>query len=295
MACHECAGRFVTPYEDLMKAAALSCLAFACAASVLTAGPVEEAIVAAVRLSEHPSYSWISTVNDDARTYDIVGRTTSAGYSQVRMPVVNTVRQRLGRGVTDAQVDFFFRGNVDCVIATDEGWKSVGELPLAADTSPMLGTTSLVHHSSRSVFGRNTGIRSSSKFENERGRRSYSNLQMGLSHPHEELGVIVSSGIDLQAEGDTLTGSLTDLGAQLLLVRDGQTEITPLQAAGTFTLWIRDGLVTRYQVKLQGVLAIKTGLGTRQIAVTQNTSTQISDIGTTSVEVPFEVMAKLGR
>jgi len=192
-------------------------------------------------------------------------------------------------------VQAIFRGNVDCVIATDEGWKAVEELPVVADTTPILGTSSLVHNSSRSVLGRNTGVRSASQFEHDREDRAYSNLQMGLSHPHEELGVIVSSGTDLHVENDMLTGSLTEMGAQLLLVRDGQTGITPLQGSGTFTLWFRDGVVNRYQVRLQGVLAIKTGLGTRQIAVTQRTSTVISDIGTTTVDVPIEAVAKLGR
>ena len=84
------------------------------------------------------------------------------------------------------------------------------------------------------------------------------------------------------------------LGAQLLLVRDGQPEITPEQGAGTFTIWMRAGMVQRYQVRLKGVLAIKIGLGTKRVTVNQTTLTVIRDVGTTRVEVPAEARRKLG-
>ena len=41
-----------------------------CATAGAFAGPREAAIVAAMKLSEQPNYSWTTTVTDDARTYD---------------------------------------------------------------------------------------------------------------------------------------------------------------------------------------------------------------------------------
>lgn len=40
------------------------------------AGPIEDAVVAVMRLSDRPNYTWVATVDDDARSYDIVGRTS---------------------------------------------------------------------------------------------------------------------------------------------------------------------------------------------------------------------------
>lgn len=283
-----------------MNLPALNCVALAClAGSSLFAGPVDDGIVIAMRLSERPNYSWTSIVDDDARTYDIVGKTSPDGFTQVRMPIVNSIRRRLGRGATDNLVDAIFRGNVECVLATDTGWKTIEELPIVRDTEPILGTDGMGDPGSilttpGAVTGGGGSILPLPKGDDERGRRVYSNLQMGISHPHEDLGVIVSSGTELRASGEVLTGTLTELGAQLLLVRDGQPEITPEQGAGTFTIWMRAGMVQRFQVKLEGVLAIKTGLGTKRVTVNQTTHTVIRDVGTTRVEVPAEARRKLG-
>jgi hypothetical protein len=126
-------------------------------------------------------------------------------------------------------------------------------------------------------------------------KRSYSNLQLGLSLPHEELGIIVSSHASLAVNESVASGTLTELGAQLLLVRDGQKELTPLRGAGTFKLWLRNGGVEKYQVRLEGIVQVDTPSGRRQLAVTQTTETIVKNVGTTQVEVPEEAIRKLGR
>src|SRR5690606_24114110 len=111
----------------------------------------------------------------------------------------------------------------------------------------------------------------------------------------EELGVIVTSHSRMEADGDSVHGELTELGAQLLLVHDGQHQLTPLQAAGTFQLWLRDGRVARYQVKLTGRLAIETPAGRHEVDVRQSTLTVLKSIGSTTVDVPEEARRKLTR
>ena len=90
------------------------------------------------------------------------------------------------------------------------------------------------------------------KGKRREGPQAYSNLQLAISHPHEDLAVIVSGHTSLKVEGDTATGTLTELAAQLLLVHDGQNEISPARAEGTFRLWINGGMVTKYQVQQIG-------------------------------------------
>ena len=137
------------------------------------------------------------------------------------------------------------------------------------------------------------GPRRSKSSSRDREDRAYSNLQLAISHPHEELGVIVGSHQEFTVEGDVVSGTLTDLGAQLLLVRDGQKDITPLRAAGSFKVWLRDGLVAKYQVKLEGILKIDTPNGQRNVQVNQTTHTVIKDVGTTTVIVPDQARVKL--
>jgi hypothetical protein len=273
------------------------------ATPALHAGPRESAIMATMRLSDQPSYSWVATVSDDARTYDIIGKTSKSGFTQVKMPVINAIRRRLGRSVTDTQIELIFRGNVACVIATDEGWLRPEELPPPPEMDPeferIVSPTGPIGVSgSRSISGgiiKGATIRKTARTPGDDAdrERGYSNLQLAISHPHEELGVIVGSHVDFNVEGDVVSGTLTDMGAQLLLVRDGQKEIVPLRASGTFKLWLRDGLVAKYQVRLQGVLSVDTPSGRRQIEVHQSTDTVLKDIATTKVDVPTQARTKL--
>lgn len=271
----------------------------------LSAGPVEDAIVGIMRLSDQPNYTWVTTVSDDARTYDIDGKTARTGYSVVKMPVINSVRRRLGRDVVDTRVDVIFRGNVECVLLVDQRWIRPDELPepemisdfdrlgVAAATArpgsiipaPVGGTVM-----KGSVIRRPT-VTSPPHDEEKRG---YSNLQLAICPPHEELGVIVGSHANLKVEGDLVTGTLTDMGAQLLLVRDGQKEISPIRAAGTFKIWLREGMVSRYQLKLEGALSVVSEkMGRVTVLVQQRSTTELRDIGATPVDVPDLARAKL--
>jgi hypothetical protein len=263
----------------------------------LHAGPVESSIVAIMRLSEQPNYSWVATISDDARTYDVVGQTERGGFSRVKMPVVNTVRRQLGRSVTDTDIDLIYRGNIECVIETEHGWRKVSELSQmpSNDTRSASGAAGsfpgIYPSNTRTTRGR------TAKGSNPRdsGPRAYSNLQLGLSLPHEELGVIVGSHVEFKVDGDMVTGKLTDLGAQLLLVRDGQDNLQPLRASGTFRIWLRGGMVSKYQLKLEGVLEVQLSSGPKQIQVQQTTDTVVKDIGTTRFEIPEQARDKLGK
>ena len=272
-------------------------LGFICAgAAQLHAGPTETAIMAIMRLSEQPNYSWVATVSDDARTYDIVGKTVRGEFTRVTMPLVNSLRRQVGRGVTDTDVEMIFRGNTACVIQTDDGWKTPAELPAYdARNSDARRSSGYPGSTGRSRSGRPPSTGAAPISGRSRGDRGYSNLQLGISLPHEELAVIVGSHQEFKAEGDTVSGALTDLGAQLLLVRDGQESITPVRASGTFKLWLRDGMVVKYQVQLEGTLLVRVSSQSREVTVHQSTETVLKDVGTTRVEVPADARAKLAR
>lgn len=255
-----------------------------------------------MKLTERPNYSWITTVTDDARTYTITGRTTPAGFTRVQMPVVNRLRRKLGRGVTDTEIELIFRGNVACVVETPQGWRTPAELPdVPLEPTTGTGTTAAAGPSIDVNATVGAGVTGGPGIsvplpppKRAAGTLPYSNLQLALSHPHEELSVIVGSHAAFKVEGDQVTGTLTEVGARLLLVHDGQEQLTPRRASGTFSLRLHHGHVVQYRVSLEGVVAVESTGGPREIIVRQTTDTVLRDIGTTSVDVPEDARLRLG-
>ncbi len=281
-----------------MRTIVLAAVAVA-ATTAARAGPAELAIVAAMKLPDAPNYSWVTTVDDDARTYEITGKTDKSDYSVVEMPMVAAVR----RGVTrngansDNQVETVFKGDEKLVIQTPNGWKTPEELAAAA-RSGNSGQRSggMGGMGGRRGGGRRGGFPGSG---GPGGRDSttppvFSNLQLTLSRPAGEIGIIVASHTDLTVDGDTVSGTLTETGAKLLLVHPGQKEITPLSASGTFRLWIKDDVLVKYEVKLGGVLAVMTNGTRREVEVHQTATTELKNVGTTTLDVPDEAKKKLG-
>lgn len=259
-------------------------LLFLATAAALHAGPTDSAIVAAMKLPDAKSYRWIATIEDDARTYQIAGQTGPDDFSLVTMPMPAALRRRISRSTanSDNQVEVVFRGAEDCVIQTPDGWKTPAELARGAQSSAGAG-----------------GEIGLPPVPNRRSRtgdppRAYSNLQLNLSRPHEELGIIVGSYTDIKAEveGDVVSGTLSETGAKLLLVHPGQDELTPLSASGTFRLWVRDGALVKYEVRLTGTLAVETPSARREIVVHQKSTTELTGVGTTKFAVPEEARRK---
>jgi hypothetical protein len=269
--------------------------------SVGRAGPAERTVLAAMKLSDLPNYSWTSTIADDARTYQIEGKTQRGNCTWLHMPMVVSLARRLGPRA-GGEIEAFFRGNERCVIHTGRGWQTPDELPREhwSWTDADEWRFSRPNESARWALagGRGPSADPCDPFAQllqgapkaEKNETPVSIAQFGVSHPHEELGVIVSCLTDLQVDGDGVAGTLSDLGAQLLLVRDGQEDITPLQAAGGFRLQIKDGVVVGYALRLAGIIAVD---GRRRL-VHQYSQTVVKDIGTTRFEAPDEAKRKLG-
>ncbi len=264
----------------------------ACLGPALVAGPTDTAIVAAMKLPDAKNYSWVTTVEDDARTYNISGQTDQSDFSLVTMPMVAAVRRRVGRGSapSDNQVEAIFKGAERCVLRTPDGWKTPAELADQARAAARGGPGGAGFPGGAFPGG-----------GPPRGRRGaghppapYSNLQSNLARPHEEVGVIVGSYTDIRAEGDVITGTLSETGAKLLLVHPGQNELTPLKAGGTFRLWVRDGALVKYELRLEGTLAVETPAARREVEVHQKSTTELKAVGTTIFTVPEEARMKLG-
>ncbi|MDO8539610.1 MAG: hypothetical protein Q7S40_04155 [Opitutaceae bacterium] len=265
-------------------------------------GPIDTAIVAAMNLSEQPNYSWTCTVMDDASTYDIKGETERNGYTWQRLPMIKSVARRLGRDA-DSVLETIFRDAGHFAIRTQDGWKTLDELPRRdpdwMDEDNWWGAPVSVPMAIDPLTGAITpldpfGWPAVILYPAPPARRTsavpYSNAQLALALPHEELGVMVSSYEAMHVEDDIATGTLTDLGAQLLLVREGQGKLEPVMAAGGFRLWLKGGRVVKYDLELAGILVVDR----KKVLVRQKSHTVLHDIGKTRVDVPIDVQRKFG-
>ena len=70
--------------------------------------------------------------------------------------------------------------------------------------------------------------------------------------------------------------------------------LVPLQAGGTFRLWVRGGALVKYETRLEGVLRVDDAAGRREVRVNETSTTTLSEVGTARVEVPPEVRKRLG-
>ena len=259
---------------------------------------LETAIVAAMKLSEVPNYSWTCTVTDDAKTYTIEGKTQNGGYTWQRQPMPKMIARRLGRDAGQ-DLESIFSSKLRYVIDTGSGWKTLNELPkLHSDwgdedwyfvTLPLGQTADMAADGSDSFELPPAIYLPVVPKDDADKNRVYSNAQFALALPHEELGVIVSSHADFQVKDGVVSGTLTDLGAQLLLVHDGHEYIKPVTAGGRFKLWLKGGLVEKYLVELAGIMVIDR----KPVYVRQKSITMVKDIGTTRLEVPADARRRL--
>jgi hypothetical protein len=252
----------------------------------LVAGPREDLILAAMRLGEAPNYAWLTTVTDDARIYTVEGRTVRGDLTHILQPLVNQLRRPLGLGSTETQVEFFFRGNRTCVIATPHGWLTPEEILALPDPSPGPG---------RSQPGAAAAPLSLPRVPPASAPRPFSNLQLAISHPHEELAMLVAGLEELRLQDGVALGSLAEVTARLLLVHDGQEQVEPVRAAGRFRLWVEHRLVRRYELHLEGILRISAAGTSRDVAVRQVSATVVREVGATGFPVPEAVRARLGQ
>jgi hypothetical protein len=265
-------------------------------ASLLTSGrasSVDFVIIQAMRLAEAPNYSWITMVSDNVATFTMEGRTEPTGFTWVKMPMMRAVARRLQQS-NGGYLEAIFLGRDTFVLRIADVWVAMHALPWAMP-DPDIDTFALARGRPGGRMGTlgaplpTRGRSRSVQALDDEDLRLPGNVHLGLTPPHEEIGVIVSSFVELRINADVVTGTLSELGAALLLIRDRQVDVTPVSAQGSFRLWFKDGQVAQYQLRLDGILAI----GRKASTVSTLTTTMIKLIGTTTIEIPDEARALL--
>jgi hypothetical protein len=108
--------------------------------------------------------------------------------------------------------------------------------------------------------------------------------------PAAESEDIAGKTKDLTQTDDAYSGDLTEDGAKSLLAwraRGGDGPIVS-KAKGSAKFWVKDGIITKYQYKLQGTM----NFGGDDIDIDRTTTVEVKDVGATKITIPDEAKAK---
>lgn len=225
------------------------------------AGPKEDATAAARKLAEK-SYSW-KTSSENAGGGggggggrggfgSQEGKISSDGTAFITMP---------GR---DNNTEAVIKGE-KFAVKRGEGWQSASELAANAESGGGGG-------GGRGRFG-------AAMFRN-------------FKAPAARAQDLIGHTKELKSADGVISGDLTEAGAKSLMTFGGRgggggPEISG--AKGSVKFWVKDGVLTKMETKVQGTMSFNGN----DREIDRTTTTEIKDIGTTTVTVPEEASKKL--
>lgn len=231
---------------------------FAASALAADAGPKDTVKAAAKKLAEKANYGWKTTVEmgDGAagnrfRPGPTEGKTEKDGLTCLAMT----------RG--ENTIEVVMKGE-KAAIKTPDGWQSSTELASGGggQGNPVRGVSRIIE---------------------------------SFKAPAAEVAGLVEKAKELTLAGDVYSGDLTEDGAKALLSfnrRPGAGGGEPpaiSNAKGSVKIWLKDGVVAKYAVKLSGSISFNGN----EMNLDRTTTTEIKEVGTTKLEVPAEAKAKL--
>jgi len=221
------------------------------AASVLAAdsSPKDDVSGAAKKLAQKDNYSWKSTMDFGNFSTTTEGKTDKDGLAALALTTGDNTRE------------VFLKGGKGAVKTPEEGWQSLAEIEAAASGGG-------------------------------RGRQFMLRRLQNFKTPADEAANLVAKTTELKKDGDAYSAELTEAGAKELLSagrRTGADAPEPKNAKGSVKFWIKDGVLSKYELKQQGT--VRFGDNDRDIDGT--TTVEIKDIGTTKIEIPDAAKKKL--
>jgi hypothetical protein len=303
---HHASGNLLSS-DSMKRGVSLLYPALLCGAALLArADATDDAMVAAMKFSTTTTYSWAATLNQNSHDLEIHGKTSVGSYSLVTFVGYASA----GGGASTASssagggVNAVFLGDNKFVVQSNGNWVNPGNVsPPSEQSDPGNQNTAGSGGSSGKRGGRNRGMGGGMGTSGQRGRSSGGTrdsssatgspkLPSGINLPHEQLAIVAANYAEIHLEGGVVNGKLTESAAGLLLLPPGSMQAPPEKAAGTFRLWTTDGTVTKYELKLTAA----TGPGGASVkgGLSETITVELTDVGTTTVEVPPAARIKLG-
>jgi hypothetical protein len=121
--------------------------------------------------------------------------------------------------------------------------------------------------------------------------RFFGRMFRNFKAPAAQAADLAARAKELKKEGDAVAGELNEeITKELLTFRgrggDGPTVTSP---KGSVKFWVKDGVLSKYEFKVQG----KVSFDGNERDVDRTTTVEITDVGTTKMDVPEEVKKKL--
>jgi hypothetical protein len=109
--------------------------------------------------------------------------------------------------------------------------------------------------------------------------------------PADQAQDLVSKTKELKKDGDAYSGELTEAGAKELLTfgRRGSDSPGPKNSKGSVKLWVKDGQLSKYELKLSGTVSF----GGDEQDLEGVATVEIKDAGKAKLEVPEAAKKKL--
>lgn len=160
----------------------------------------------------------------------------------------------------DNETKAVLQGDKGAVQMPDEGWQSLAEIEANTEQGPGRWIAAILRN---------------------------------FKAPAAEAEDLASKAKELKKDGDAFSSDLTDEGAKDLLTfrgrRGGQAPPPPQNAKGSVKFWIKDGMLSKYELHLSGTV----NFGGEDRDMDRTTTVEIKDVGTTKVNVPEEAKKKL--
>lgn len=223
---------------------------------VAHAGAKEDATAAAKKLAEK-SYSW-KTSSENAGGGGGGGGRGGFGSQDGKISADGTAMITVpGR---DNNTEAVIKGD-KFAVKLGEGWQSAAELAANAEGGG----------------GRGRG-----------GAGLFRNFKAPAVRAQE----LVGHTKELKAADGVISGDLTEEGAKSLMTFGGRgggggPEISG--AKGSVKFWVKDGVLTKMETKVQGTMSFNGN----DREIDRTTTTEIKDVGTTTVTVPEDAKKKL--
>ena len=215
--------------------------------------PKDEVKAAAKQLADKPNYSWRTTVQvpPDARVHPgpTEGKTEKGGYTFLELTREDTT--------TDAVLK-----DGKGVMQTEEGWTLLSEVAQNFGGGP----------SPRAFMAR---------------------MLQSYKLPAAEALDLADKAKELKLAEGVYSGEMTEAAAKDLLsfrrASGGGAAPEATGAKGSVRFWLKDGLLSKYEFKLEGKISFQGN----EINVDRTTTVELKEAGTTKVVVPPEAVKKL--
>lgn len=260
----------------MKKNALLAAMLFA-AGSLLAADPKDTVTAAAKKLADGGNYTWKQTVDAGEGGF---GSGVTQGKTAAGLTWTQTPGFAFGGGDAPPPTERLYQGTNSATKNADGKWETAAEIAAAMEAN---GGGGGFGGGRGGMFGRGA-----------------------LELPTTTITNLVAGVKDLKDDNGALVGDLTEDAAKANIFPGGRGRgrgmggggpggpggggpPEPTDAKGSVKVWIKDGALVKYELKNSG----KMSFGGNDIDINRTTTVEFSDVGSTKVDAPADVVKKL--